>query len=53
MTSGANGNSGSSGTNSMPGSPQVRRFDSIRARFHYTPQPQRRMFGTASDFHDL
>ncbi|KAJ1520563.1 hypothetical protein ONE63_003675 [Megalurothrips usitatus] len=49
----ASGMNSTSGTNSTPGSPQIRRFDSIRARFHYTPQPQRRMFGATSDFNDL
>ncbi|KAK6620850.1 hypothetical protein RUM43_011146 [Polyplax serrata] len=30
--------------NSVPGSPQHRRVEHYRARFHYTPEPQRRLF---------
>ncbi|KAL0275774.1 UNVERIFIED_CONTAM: hypothetical protein PYX00_003529 [Menopon gallinae] len=31
--------------NSVPGSPQHRRVEQYRTRFHYTPEPQRRIFG--------
>jgi len=45
------------GTSSVPGSPQVRRVDNGRARYHFTPQPQRRShahgLGGTVDFHDL
>ncbi|XP_063232168.1 serine/arginine repetitive matrix protein 1-like [Bacillus rossius redtenbacheri] len=37
---------------SVPGSPQHRRMEHIRARFHYTPEPQRKLFG-ATDVQDI
>ncbi|GLG97080.1 Dual specificity mitogen-activated protein kinase kinase hemipterous [Gryllus bimaculatus] len=39
-------------SSSVPGSPQHRRVEHFRARFHYTPEPQRRVF-SGGDYQDL